>query len=320
MSTAPRKPALIQPELSVDDALRAALLAELDAAHEECKRLASWEQAERKGAVHEMRRALKRFRAGASLCAGAVDAAAVRTVQEEVRSTAERLSAQRDRDVLVDTIASVAKIFPKPSQRSVRAITTALVAPEKATTATADWQAASEHLEAALAALRERMAGVDMRAVGPDSIAASVARRWRRTRRSVNSKAIAANLEQLHEVRKDCQRLALQLQMLAPLGPRRQVRAMSAGLGSVVAMLGEDRDLALLEERMRERQHEFPDPRQAASMLIHIRSRRAKLLKRARKAARAALAMKSSGVRRLLSTGKKPAGKKAKSTAGKASK
>lgn len=304
MASRPRKPCLIDPKLSVDEALRAALLGELDIALEECRRLASWEQAERRGAVHEMRRSLKRFRAGASLCAGAVDAAAVRTVQEEVRATAERLSAQRDRDVLVDTIAGVAAIFPKPSQRSVRAITTALVAPEKATTATADWQAASAQLETSLTALRERMLGVDMRAVGPDSIAAAVARRWRRARRRANDKAVTENVEQLHEVRKDCQRLALQFQLLSPLGPRRQLRAIGADLALVVSMLGEDRDLALLEGRLRERHGEFPDPRQADSMLIYIRSRRAKLLKRARRRSRRTLAPKAGEIRRLLSTGR----------------
>ncbi len=300
----PRKPSLLDPKLAVDEGLRSALLGELDGALEECRRLASWEQAERRGAVHEMRRALKRFRAGASLCAGAVDAAAVRTVQEEVRAAAERLSAQRDRDVLVDTIGSVAQIFPKPSQRSVRAITTALVAPEKATTATADWQAAGTQLESSLSALRERMLAVDMRAVGPDSIAAAVERRWRRARRRANDKAVSENVEQLHEVRKDCQRLALQFQMLSPLGPRRQLRAIGADLALVVSMLGEDRDLALLELRLRERKSEFPDPRQAESMLLHIGSRRAKLLKRARRRARRTLAPKARQIRRLLSTGR----------------
>jgi hypothetical protein len=221
-----------------------------------------------------------------------------------VRAAAERLSAQRDRDVLVDTIGSVALIFPKPSQRSVRAITTALVAPEKATTATADWQAAGAQLESSLSALRERMLAVDMRAVGPDSIAAAVERRWRRARRRANDKAVSQNVEQLHEVRKDCQRLALQFQMLSPLGPRRQLRAIGADLALVVSMLGEDRDLALLEMRLRERKNEFPDPRQAESMLLHIGSRRAKLLKRARRRARRTLAPKARQIRRLLSTGR----------------
>lgn len=279
-------------------------MGELDTALEESARLASWEQADRRAAVHEMRRALKRFRAGAALCADAVDAAAVRAVQEEVRSTAERLSAQRDRDVLIGTIAQVARIFPKPSQRSVRAITTALVAPEKATTVAADWETASEQLTAVLGALRERMHGVDMRAVGPDSLAAAVAKRWRRARRRANSKATAAHVEELHEIRKDCQRLALQIQLLAPLGPRRELRSHAAELTAVVRLLGEDRDLALLEARLRERQREFPDPRQAESMLLYIGSRRAKLLKRARKHARRALLLKAGQIRGLLATGR----------------
>lgn len=311
MLSQPRKPARMDPKRSVDDALRAVLIEELDSALAECRRLASWEQAERRGAVHEMRRALKRFRSGASLCAEAVDAVAVRTVQEEVRSTAERLSAQRDRDVLVDTIAQVAEIFPKPSQRSVRAITTALVAPEKATTATADWQAASSQLEQSLGALRERMESVDMRAVGPDSLAAAVARRWRRARRRIRAGAAPEQLERLHEVRKDCQRLALQLQLLAPMGPRRQLSALSRELAEVVSMLGEDRDLALLEARLVEKQREFPDPRQAESMLLHIRARRARLLKRARKRVRRTLAMKAGQVRKLIATGR-PARRKAR--------
>ena len=294
----------MDPKLSVDEALRAVLLAELDVALDECRRLSSWDQSERRTAVHEMRRALKRFRSAASLCTSAVDAAAVRAVQEAVRSAAERLSAQRDRDVLVETIASVAQIFPKPSQRSVRAITTALVAPEKPTTSSADWQAASVQLEESLSALRTRMETVDMRAVAPDSIADGVAKRWRRARRRARARLDSSAVDELHELRKGCQRLALQLHMLAPMGPRRQLRSMASELAQVVSMLGEDRDLAILEARLRERHGEFPDPRQADSMLIHIRSRRAKLLKRARKRARGALEVKSARVRRLLATGR----------------
>ncbi|MFM9169774.1 MAG: CHAD domain-containing protein, partial [Phycisphaerales bacterium] len=60
--------------------------------------------------------------AGASLCKGAVDAVEVRAVQEEVRATAERLSATRDRDVLVETIGSVVEVFPPLSRRSIQAI------------------------------------------------------------------------------------------------------------------------------------------------------------------------------------------------------
>ncbi len=299
-----RRPARLEPSEQLDESLRAALLAEIDGAMEESQRLASWEQSERRDAVHELRRALKRFRAGASLCRGAVDAVEVRAVQEAVRATAERLSATRDRDVMIETIASVVQIFPKPSRRSAQAIAIALLAPEKATTAAADWQAASEALRASLEAMRERMRVVDLRAVAPDGIARIIARRWKCARRAAVVPWDAEHLEALHQVRKECQRLALQLQLVSRIGPERKLLRLSRELARVVSRIGEDRDLGLLEERLREHAGEFPDPRQTGAMQLHVRSRRAKLLRSARKSALAVLDTKSSAVRKLVATGR----------------
>ncbi|MFM8732669.1 MAG: hypothetical protein ACKOGJ_09210 [Phycisphaerales bacterium] len=66
MAVMARKPAVIRPSKQLEESLREALLSEIDSALAECDRLASWEQPERREAVHELRRALKRFRAGAS--------------------------------------------------------------------------------------------------------------------------------------------------------------------------------------------------------------------------------------------------------------
>lgn len=299
-----RRGAQVEPSEQLDESLRAALLAEIDGALEESRRLASWEQAERRDAVHELRRALKRFRAGASLCRGAVDAVAVRAVQEEVRATAQRLSATRDRDVMIETIADVVEIFPRTGRRSVHAISIALLAPEKATTAAADWQAASESIRLSLEAMRARMEAADLRAVAPDGIAQVIARRWRRARRAAAVPWDAQHLDALHQVRKECQRLALQFHLLARLGPQRKMLRLSRDLGRVVSYIGEDRDLGLLEERLREHQREFPDPRQAEAMLLHVRSRRAKLLRSARRRALDVLDPKPRDIGKLVATGR----------------
>jgi CHAD domain-containing protein len=255
-----RRAARIATAGQLHESVRTALLAEIGAALEESRRLASWEQPVRREAVHELRRALKRFRACAALCRGAVDAAEIRAVQEEVRTTAERLSATRDRDVMVETIACVVRVFPREDRRSVQAITTALVAPEKATTASADWQAASESIEASLVRLRDRIHGADLRAVAPDGIAEAIARLWRRARRDARVPWDAAHLERLHDLRKACQRLSAQLQLVAGLGPRRRLTRLARDLAGVVSAIGEDRDLGLLEERLRElaAHHERP--------------------------------------------------------------
>jgi GNAT superfamily N-acetyltransferase len=221
--------------------------------------------------VHELRRALKRFRAGASLCKGAVDAVEVRAVQEEVRATAERLSATRDRDVLIETITDVCSVFPLTSRRQVGAIAVAILAPEKATTASADWEQAALAIRTQLEAMRQRMHAADLRAVGPDSIAASLSRRWRRARRASAVPWNAGHLDSLHEVRKECQRLALQLQLISRLGPRRRLERLVERLAAVVSRIGEDRDLGLLEALLVERRSEFPDPRQVDEMLREVR-------------------------------------------------
>lgn len=303
--TRARRPARVRPAADLGEALRDALLEEIDGGLRECDGLASWEQPVRRRAVHELRRALKRFRAGASLCKGAVDAVEVRAVQEEVRATAERLSATRDRDVLIETIAGVCEVFPITSRRSVTAIASAILAPEKATTSSADWQQAAAIIRGQLEAMRSRMHGVDLRAVGPDSVADAVARRWRRARRQAAVPWNAGHLDALHEVRKECQRLALQLVLISRLGPRRRMERLASRLADVVSRIGEDRDLGLLEGLLVERRGEFPDPRQVDLMLREVRARRARLLRSARKRARKVLAPKAREVRRLVATGGK---------------
>jgi hypothetical protein len=299
-----RKPAVIRPSKHLEESLREALLSEIDVALSECDRLASWEQAERRAAVHELRRALKRFRAGASLCRGAVDAVEVRAVQEEVRATAERLSATRDRDVLVETIGAVVDVFPSPGRRSAQAIAVAVLAPDKPTTSSADWHGAAAIIRGQLEGLRARMSSVDLRAVGPDGLADSVARRWRRARKAARVPWNSEHLDALHEVRKQCQRIALQLRLVSRLGPRRRLERIAVGLGRVVADIGTDRDLGLLEGLLVSRRAEFPDPRQVEDMLAEIRRRRSKRLKAARRRAIEVLSLKASGIRSIISRGK----------------
>ena len=292
-----RKPAVIRPSKQLEESLREALLLEIDAALAECDRLASWEQPERREAVHELRRALKRFRAGASLCKGAVDAV-------EVRATAERLSATRDRDVLVETIGSVVEVFPPLSRRSIQAISVAVLAPQKATTATADWSQAAAIIRGQLEGMRARMLSVDLRAVAPDGLADAVARRWRRARRAAAVPWNAEHLDALHEVRKECQRIALQIRLLSRLGPRRRLERLSVELGAAVSLIGEDRDLGLLEALLRERRAEFPDPGQVDAMLAEVARRRARCLRRARKRVRTVLSPKAGRIRALVMRGK----------------
>lgn len=300
----PRKPARIKPAAELGESLRSALSAEIDAALRECEGLASWEQSRRRRSVHEMRRALKRFRAGASLCKGAVDAVAVREVQEEVRGTAERLSATRDRDVLIETIAGVCTVFPDSARRSVQAITVAILAPEKASTVSADWQSAAEILRGQLMAMHTRMLATDLRAVAPDGIADAIAKRWRRARRSAAVPWNAGHLDALHEVRKECQRISLQLMLVSRLGPTRKLERLARRLSGVVSRIGEDRDLGLLEALLVERRAEFPDPRQVDEMLREVRTRREQLLRSAHRRAGKVLGVKSAVVRKLVVTGR----------------
>jgi CHAD domain-containing protein len=299
-----RKPAVIRPSKQLEESLREALLSEIDSALSECDRLASWEQPERREAVHELRRALKRFRAGASLCKGAVDAVEVRAVQEEVRATAERLSATRDRDVLIETIGDVTRIFPSVGRRSVQAIMVAVLAPEKATTASSDWHTAAGIIRGQLEAMRGRMAAVNLRAISPDGVADAIARRWRRARRAASVPWDAGHLESLHEVRKECQRIALQIQLVARLGPRKRLERLSKELSKVVGDIGTDRDLGLLEALLEQRRSEFPDPRQVDAALAEIRARRRRRLRAARRRAREVLGLKVREVRSIVVRGR----------------
>lgn len=299
-----RKPAVIRPSKQLEESLREALLAEIDSALSECDRLASWEQPERREAVHELRRALKRFRAGASLCKGAVDAVEVRAVQEEVRATAERLSATRDRDVLIETIGDVTRIFPATSRRSVHAIMVAVLAPEKATTASADWLTAATFMRGQLEAMRVRMASVDLRAISPGSVAEAIAKRWRGARRAASVPWDARHLESLHAVRKECQRIAFQFQLIARLGPRKRLERLSRELSKVVSDIGADRDLGLLGALLEQRRSEFPDPKQVRDVVAEIQKRRRQRLRSAQRRARRVLSLKVGEVRRTIIRGR----------------
>jgi CHAD domain-containing protein len=114
----------------------------------------------------------------------------------------------------------------------------------------------------------------------------------------------AEHLDALHDVRKECQRLALQIRLISRLGPRKRMESLARELGRVVSDIGSDRDLGLLEGLLVERRAEFPDPSQVDAMLLEVRRRRGKLLRAARRRASEVLRPKSGEIRALVSRGK----------------
>jgi CHAD domain-containing protein len=200
--------------------------------------------------VHDARTCLNRTRALARLVAPAVGRAA-RDADDELRAIGRRLSPVRDGAVLVTAFDRVRRSAPRARGRKLahaRETLEALLERRVRSLSAADVQALRARLERSRGQVR-RWAPVGD---GWRQIAAGLRGGYRRCRRSMRAAYSAGTAEAFHTWRRAVKRHRYQVQALEALWPE-ELRARRHALETISALLGEEHDLAVLSNSLRER-------------------------------------------------------------------
>jgi CHAD domain-containing protein len=247
--------------------------------------------------VHETRKALKRLRALLALLRPELGRKRYARESAALRDCARRLAGARDAEVMVSTLdALVQRHPPLACSAAVRALRSQLHAEREAATALAirDPRVRGEVL-GELRAVRARVERWELRERGFRLLAPGLERTYREgrlglrtARRGVGEKRRGGakrrrkHTEALHAWRKHVKDLRYVAETLDRGGSgsstyTRRVARRADRLGEV---LGEEHDLALLEDRVRERSRQFAGERGTRKRLLRLIARRRRSLRK----------------------------------------
>jgi CHAD domain-containing protein len=245
-------------------------------------------------AVHDFRRAMKRWRALLRLLEPAVGREA-RGLREEARDRARALAGARDAQAALDALADLERHGLALSARSLagmrRRLTEIRRGAENSLDAGVRLQLA-DALERA-GALLERS---PIETLTFDALATALARSYRGARRRVPADWPAASAQQLHELRKLVVVHRYQMDLIAPLWPR-FVRMWTGETQRLRERLGKHHDASMLESLTRPHQ---PLARWRSQLTPAIAERKARHVAAAARIAARLFVEKPNAVRRRL--------------------
>ena len=198
--------------------------------------------------VHDLRVACKKIRAWMRLLRDAVGDDAFKFENRIFRDLARRLSAQRDADVLRESVESLRAAFPDDAHADdISAARNALPGPHKESE---DLATVLDAVKATVTEARRRIAELPLKRVGR---AKPLKQAYRASCRREKTARRAARREPtpdtLHEWRKQVKALHYQLQLVRDVWPKR-VGRLDARLKGLAKTLGHHHDLAVLEAQL----------------------------------------------------------------------
>lgn len=201
-----------------------------------------------KGAVHEARKDVKKTRALLRLCRGDLGDATYRQENRELRDAGRELSVVRDADVLGDTVDGLSERYAgQIAAGTFDAVRERLRADEVPGPSVDDSVGAAR---ARLARVLGRVEGWTLEGTGTSSVAKHLERSYSRGRRAFERAAGDRSDERLHEWRKRVKDLRYQQQLLRDAWPE-VIGAQAKAAKALADLLGDDHDLAVLDERVR---------------------------------------------------------------------
>jgi hypothetical protein len=227
-------------------------------------------------AVHEIRRELRRARAGLRLVRDAVGRRAYAGENRRLRDAARPLSAARDADVMLESIDRLLARDVRPEEilwlRRLRAAARREQAKFRRALGGAVADGGVREIRQAQAQVANWRLPHDPR----EQVAAGLERIYRNGRRRLEGAEERPTDRALHELRKQVKYLAAALRLLPALGLPPAAKAATRA-DEVARLLGEDHDLALLRRRF---------GGASRGLIARVARRRGKLQKKALKAAR----------------------------------
>jgi CHAD domain-containing protein len=199
--------------------------------------------------IHDARKRLKRARAALRLIRKPLGRARFRKENEAFREAAKPLSEIRDAKIVVEALDALLKRATRRDRAALRGVRDMLVAHQLRVRHRASGKGALKPVVSALRSARKRADGWSLKTGGFSPLGSGV-RRVYRSGRNALAAALASPLDEtLHELRKQAKYLWQQLQILAPLDPRRIV-AQAERAHQLSDDLGKDHDLAVLKQRL----------------------------------------------------------------------
>ncbi|MDQ3396995.1 MAG: CHAD domain-containing protein [Deinococcota bacterium] len=220
-------------------------------------------------AVHDARKRLKELRALLRLVRGSLGKANYKRENRCFRDAGRRLAAARDAQVLRSTFDALRKQAEGIPGEALERISATLAARHGAAL---DEDAVAEVVPV-LKAARERITTLSIQKDGWTALEGGLSEVYRRGRRSLAKAAKHPSDETFHDWRKQVKYLWHGLQVLEPLWP--EVLERSAEESHKLAdLLGDDHDLAVLEQTLRGEPESFTDGATLEALSTLIAARR----------------------------------------------
>jgi CHAD domain-containing protein len=237
-------------------------------------------------AVHEARKSFKRLRTTLRLARDELGEEVYRHENAGLRDAGRRLAGARDSQVMLESLATINERYPDeaPPGHFLRFRRTLAGQHASAQRRLRDGAARAD----ALGALREarvRLEDWPLEREGLDSLAPGFKRIYKRGRRAYRNARRDPSSENLHELRKRAKDLWYAAQILRPASPKRMKR-LAREAHRLSDLIGEDHDLAILEERAEERRDRFDEEATVDQLAALIERRRGKLRRESLEVAR----------------------------------
>jgi len=200
--------------------------------------------------VHDVRKALKRWRALLRLIGPLVDEEQADQLRIRARDLARGLAGARDPRSALDALADVAEIAPKISVRSLETIRSKLDRLRAAAEAKILTDKMRAHLGAEFAEIAETIAGWSFGDPKFNAVADSLTKTYHRARRAIPEDWATAKAEDLHDLRKRVVEHRYQMELLEPLWPKLG-RVWVSEAQRLRDRLGRHHDLTILTVLMR---------------------------------------------------------------------
>lgn len=170
-------------------------------------------------AIHDFRKAMKRWRALVRLLQHPVGGDA-RAARIAARDLARELAPARDGQSALDALADIEKTETDLPARSLATIRSRLEALKDAAEATALTDPLRERLDAALNGATDAVAQWPLDGIGFDEVATALCKGYRRVRQAIPADWSAADAEELHTLRQRVVVHRYQMELVEPLWPR----------------------------------------------------------------------------------------------------
>lgn len=228
------------------------------------------------GAIHEARKDIKKIRSALRLVRDAIGDDAWRRENDHYRDVARKLSAHRDAEILVESLAGLHERFGKAVRERSQKLHDELEAENRAAHDDGTIDRTLAGAAAELIACRSSLDELALDGDGWGLIAPGLHRSYRRGRKRLRSVEEEASVTNLHELRKRVKDLWYQLRLIRE-ADKPMIGALADHAHDLSDHLGDDHDLALLREEVQRRRDAFASPADQRHLLQEIDHRRGEL-------------------------------------------